>query len=266
MPVPLGFYKIGMQALDGNPAAAGNISLTAIIGNIVGDLTFKEEFWDGARRESAFETRPSRFKPVFAYPGGIKSGVDFITNITQQLGTDTSDEFQSNDALGGTIYAERFANADVKALLDAGSILHTGLVLSDVSDASVPVIFDTAILATGSLNADGSASINWQKPLQKRSPFVGQDTDSSIFSFFSPHGLSKWINWKLQRNTDTDLFLLVRLPQEPFPGFSSFPPTVGVDTLGELTGNSFISTDGGVTFEPFSANLAFELSFTPRAQ
>ncbi|TQV86075.1 hypothetical protein FKG94_00505 [Exilibacterium tricleocarpae] len=265
MPVPLGLYKIGMQALDGNPAAAGNISLTAIIGGIVGDLTFKEEFWNG-RREGAFETKPSQFQPLFVYPGRIKSGVDFVTNVTQQLGTDISDAFQSNDALGGTIYAERFANADVKALLDAGAVLHTGLVLSDVSDASVPVIFDSAILATGSLNPDGSASIKLDRPLQKRSPFIGQDTDSSIFSFRSPKILSKWVNWVLSKNTNTDLFLLAKLPDGPFPGFNGFPPTVGVDTLGPLTGNSFISTDGGNTFTPFGANLAFELSFTPQPQ
>ena len=59
IPVPAGKYTVGMQSLDGLPAAPGNISFTALIGEQFSDLDFEEEFWNG-KRERRLRDTPRR--------------------------------------------------------------------------------------------------------------------------------------------------------------------------------------------------------------
>ena len=267
IPVPAGRYTVGLQSLDGVPASPGNISNTAIVGGAFTDLAFQEEFWNGPF-EGATEVRPGDALPVQVRNGRETRHIDFETNVTNEL-RNTDGVFDANDPFGftaapaGRMYAVRFANADVQAFIAAGSVLHTGLFLTDVADASAPVSFRSATLTTGRLNADGTAAIDMNSLLQKQSPFLAQDTDFAPMYFKLPTILTLFVKQLLEHKPDTDLFLVLEVPNAPFPGFSGLPPLIGLDS--ETAGDSFRSDDGGVTFvpEPNPFNYFFELVARP---
>ena len=263
LPVPLGLYQIGLQALDGLPAGAGNISLTAIVGNFFGQLDFEEEFWNG-HGESGSEDQPGLALPLLAIPPLAIPGIDLVSNATdEQQSFQTLNASGFTAAPGGRLYAVRFANADVLARLNAGATLHTGTFPTFVVDASVAPIFSRALLTTGSLGG-GTAAINLASPLRSRANFVGQSSDETPFYFPLPNLLSASVQSLLTANAVTDLFLVLEVPAPPFPGFSGIPPLIGLDTVGPFSGNSFISDDGGATFNPVTTfDFAFLLVFTP---
>lgn len=269
IPAPPGIYKVGLQSLDGDPAAPGNISITAIVGSFFTDLDFEEEFWNGGL-ERADETRPADALPVLVRAGRDRSGVDFVTNVTNTLRY-TDGVFDDDDpfisplfppAPPGRLYAVRFANEDVLDFLAAGSVLHTGQFLTDVSDASAPVIFKSAMLATGRIKVDGTADIDLDHVLERRSPFLAQEDDFSPLYFRFPNILSFLTRALLELQPNTDLFLVLEVPKAPFPGFSNLPPRIGLDN--ETAGESFLSDDGGATFTPQAGfNYFFELVARP---
>jgi hypothetical protein len=264
IPVPLGFYQVGLQALDGLPAAAGNISFTALIGNFFGQLDFEEEFWNGPGEDGS-EDRPGLALPLLALPGFTLPGIDLVTNATdEQASFQTINASGFTAAPGGRLYATRFPNAEVLARLTAGATLHTGTLATFVVDASVAPVFARASLAAGSLNPDGTASIDLAGPLRTQASFAGQASDESPFYFALPTLLSGAVETLLSADPATDLFLVLELPAGPFPGVSGIPPLIGLDTVGPISGNSFISNDGGATFNPVPTfDFAFTLVFTP---
>lgn len=264
IPAPLGLYQIGLQALDGLPAGAGNISLTAIVGASFGQLDFEEELWNGPG-ESGSENRPGLALPILALPPFSVSGIDLVSNVTdEQQSFQTINAAGFTAAPGGRLYAVRFANADVLARLTAGATLHTGTFGTFVVDASVAPIFSRALLATGSLGGGGTAAINLASPLRSQNNFVGQASDETPFFFALPNLLSSSVASLLTANPATDLFLVLEVPAAPFPGFSGIPPLIGLDTVGPFSGNSFVSDDGGVTFNPVTIfDFSFLLVFTP---
>jgi hypothetical protein len=266
IPAPAGIYKIGLQSLDGQPAAPGNISITAIVGDAFKDFDFEEEFWNGPL-ERANETRPGDALPILVRTGREVRNIDLVTNVTNTLrytdgAIDANDVFGFQAAPPGRLYAVRFANEDVRDFIAAGSVLHTGLFLTDVADASAPVRFRSASLTTGRLNADGTADIDMNSLLQRESPFLAQDTDFAPFYFKLPNLLTPFLERFLELSPSTDLFLVLEVPSAPFPGFSNLPPLVGLDT--ETTGESYVSDDGGATFTPQAdVNFFFELVAKP---
>ena len=46
LPVKLGLYSIGIEAVDGSPVPASSVSLNAQIGDVFGQQNFNEEFWN----------------------------------------------------------------------------------------------------------------------------------------------------------------------------------------------------------------------------
>jgi hypothetical protein len=264
IPVPLGIYQIGLQALDGLPAGAGNISFTAIVGNFFAQLDFEEEFWNGPGEDGS-EDRPGLALPVLGIPAFTIPGLDLVSNAT-----DEQQSFQTINAIGftgspgGRMYAVRFPNADVLARLTAGATLHTGTLGTFVVDASVAPVFARALLATGSVTGPGTAAVNVATPLRSQSSFVGQASDETPFFFALPSLLSSSVETTLAADPTTDLFLVLELPAGPFPGVSGIPPLIGLDTVGPFSGNSFISDDGGVTFTQVATfDFSFLLVFTP---
>ena len=79
MPVPLGNYSVGVEATDGSPAAAANISFTCQIGNFFGQQNFIEEFYNN-NSEGAIERDPGDAKNVHVNPGQINGGTNITTN------------------------------------------------------------------------------------------------------------------------------------------------------------------------------------------
>jgi hypothetical protein len=99
--------------------------------------------------------------------------------------------------------------------------------------------------------------------LQKVSPFLAQDTDFSPWYFKLPTLLTRYIEHRLERSPDTDLFVVLELPDAPLPGVSGRTPVVGFDFEGDS--NSYRSTDGGVMFQKddFGLDWFFDLVSTP---
>jgi hypothetical protein len=263
IPVPLGLYQIGLQALDGAPAGAGNISFTALVGNFFAQLDFEEEFWNGPGEDGS-EDFPGLALPIFGLPAFTISGIDLVSNAT-----DEEQSHQTINASGfiaapaGRLYAVRFPNANVLARLTAGATLHTATLGTNVFDASVAPIFARALLTTGTVSGT-TAAIDLASPLRSQSNFVGQGTDETPWFFLLPHLLSSAAESELSGDPTADLFLVLEVPAAPFPGFSGIPPLILLDTIGPFSGNSYISDDGGATFNQVSTfDFAFTLVFTP---
>jgi hypothetical protein len=250
IPVPKGNYEVSVEAVDGSPVAAGSISLTAQIGSIFGQHNFNEEFWNH-NKEGVLEVRPGQNKNASVNAGKTTSAVNITTNST----TLNINNFQALASIGfinspgGRMYAMRVPAAQINAILPGQNILVQGALFdTHVVDASEPVVFAEAMLTRGTANADGSVTIDLANPLQQTSEFVAQDGDFAPFYFKNPHDLGMQIRQGLADGTIQDLFMVLRIPQTPFPGISAQPPLVGFSTATPIIGLSYLSSDGGVTW------------------
>ena len=260
IPLPLGIYNVGIEAIDGGPVSIFSINNTAQIGGFWGLQNFDEEFW--TLGDAASESRPGLSLPVAAVPSVTTPNVDVTTNVTNKAAN-----FGGLDSVGftgvpaGFWYAVRIPAAQVTAL--SPSTIHTGLFNTFVANASVVPVFARAQLTTGSVNpGTGVATINTATPLREQAPFVGQDGDFAPLYFSNPTALTSQIMTGISGGTITDLFLVLQLPTTlPFPGVSGFPPFIGLD-LGPSSGTSYFSTTG-TTFSPTSFNFMFALGTTP---
>jgi len=251
IPVLKGSYAVRVEATDGTPAAAGNISLTASVGAFLGQQNFDEDFFNNNGEETN-EVRPGQKKNVVVKAGKVTSGVDVTTNRNLNINNfDTLNAFGFIDLPGGGYYAVRIPAAQVTALLasvpaSSKLSLHSLQFQTLVADSSVVPVFARAVLATGSASG-ATATINLATPLAEASGFVAQDTDFSPFYVADGKALAKIVQEGIADGSITDLFLVLQLGTAPFPGVSGIPPLVGLDTVGPFRGLSYLSVDG-VTF------------------
>jgi hypothetical protein len=251
IPVPKGSWNVGVEAVDGSPVPAANISFTTQIGNFFGQQNFNEEFWNNSK-ESDLERRPGQRKMVFVKAGATQSGINITTNRVlsniNNFGPLTSIGFINTP--GGFLYAVRFPASQIAAISPGNEIqVTTGLFDTYVVDASVPVVFSEAMLTTGSVDPTTSAitSINLATPLYRASPFVAQDTDFAPMYFPEPQDLGRTV--RALTDAGTDVFLVIRGPlATPYAGVSGQPPLLGLNTAGTIFGHSYQSSDGGATW------------------
>ena len=250
IPVPPGNYSVGVEALDGSPSAPGQISFTTQIGNFFGQHNFHEEFYNN-NGEGALEREPDQDKNVHVNAGQTNNGTNIITNnqITiAGFGARTNIGF-INPPAGGFIYAVQFPASQVSALNGGNpTLIQMGLFDSAVVDASAPVLFARAMLTTGVINPDTTATINLATPLDSSITFLGQETDFSPYFFKNPHDLSEIIRAGIANGSIQNLFLVIQIPPAPFVGVSNQPPLIGLSSQAPILGRSFLSTNGGVTF------------------
>ncbi|HET6979482.1 MAG TPA: matrixin family metalloprotease [Pyrinomonadaceae bacterium] len=250
IPVPKGNYDVGVEATDGSPVAAANISFTTQIGNFFGQQNFIEEFWNN-NSEGAIERDPADAKNVHVNNGQVNSGTDITTNnvfTINPFGARTNIGF-INPPAGGFIYAVQFPASQISALNGGNpTLIQAGLFDTLPLDASVPVIFANAWLATGVINPDTTATIDLAHPLDRAVTFVGQDTDFAPFYFKNPHNLSENIRLGIANGSIQNLFLVLQIQPAPFPGVSAQPPLIGLSTQAPILGRSFLSVDGGLTY------------------
>lgn len=250
IPVPAGNYSVGVEATDGSPVAAANISFTTQIGNFFGQQNFIEEFWNN-NSEAAIERDPADAKNVHVNAGQINAATNITTNsviTVSGFGARTNIGF-INPPAGGFIYATQFPASQISALNGGNpTLLQAGLFDTVPLDASVPVVFANAWLAKGVINPDTTATIDLVAPLASQSIFVGQDTDFSPFYFKNPHDLSEVIRLGIADGSIQNLFLVIQIQPAPFPGVSAQPPLLGLSTQAPILGRSFLSTNGGLTF------------------
>ncbi|HEY0763398.1 MAG TPA: matrixin family metalloprotease [Pyrinomonadaceae bacterium] len=250
IPVPKGNYDVGVEATDGSPVAAANISFTTQIGNFFGQQNFIEEFWNN-NSEGAIERDPGDAKNVHVNNGQINSGTNITTNnvITiNPFGVRTNIGF-INAPAGGFIYAVQFPASQISALNGGNpTLIQAGLYDTIPLDASVPVVFANAWLAKGVINPDTTATIDLANPLDRSVSFLAQDTDFAPFYFKNPQDLSEVIRLGIADGSIQNLFLVLQIQPAPFPGVSAQPPLIGLSTQAPILGRSFLSTNGGLTF------------------
>jgi hypothetical protein len=254
IPVPKGNYVLNLEATDGSPAAAGNISLTCQIGSIFGQLAFEEERWNG-EQESHIEKRTGEEKKVNVKEGKTEHGTDFVTNREIVLAN-----FGTRDFIGFTLapgeryYAVRIPGSQISAVLPGERIyIHAATFETFLIDASTVPLFAEAILAPGSASGT-TASIDLDDEYADTSGFLGADGDFASFYFKNPHTLGKKVRDDIEDGDTADLFVVLRLPPgPPFPGVSNRAPLIGLDggvAVNDVPifGLSYISDDGGATF------------------
>ncbi len=250
IPVPLGAYAVGVEPVDGSPASAASISLTCQIGGIFGQQNFNEEFYN-RRREGAIETRPGDDFPVIVLPGAKRTGISIVTGDTFNVNNFGARNFIGFTAIvPGRYYAVAVPASQIAAIAP-GEPLAVPSVLFDtaVVNASTVPLFSEAMLTTGVINPDGTATIDLVNPLDKVQNFVGQDNDFSPFFLKRPVRIGQKIREGVASGEIENLFLVLRVPTTtPFPGVSGLPPLIGLSGSGTLFGLSFTSVDSGATF------------------
>ena len=267
IPVPRGKYDVLVEAVDGLPAASGNISLTCQIGDIFGQQNFREEAWNGAE-EAAVEAKPSQATPVVVNASGSSStGIGLVTNRQTALANFGNRNFVGFTGSGpGFLYAVRVPGSQIAAVTGGAEFLvHAAEFQTFVTDASVVPVWAKAVLTTGQDNGDGTATVDLASPLEVASGFVGQDNDFAPFYFFNPDSLGQAVKSGLDGGTIDSLFLVLEVPAGPFPGVSAAPPFIGLDggvvpNDVPIHGLSFTSSDGGATFvQSTTFNFMFSL-------
>lgn len=262
IPVPPGNYSVGVEAVDGSPNSPGQINFTCQIGNFFGQQNFIEEFWNN-QSEAALERDPGDAKNAHVNAGQVTGGTNIITNqvITiNPFGARTNIGF-INPGANNFVYAVRFPASEISALNGGNPVLlQAGLFDSSVVDASVPVLFARAMLTTGTVNPDTTATINMATPLTSSLAFLSGETDAGVFYFKNPHDLSEVVRVGIANGTITDLFLVLQIPNPPFPGVSVQPPLIGLSTQAPILGRSFLSLNGGATNFARRNDLNFRFS------
>jgi len=270
IPVPLGIYGVGIEAVDGQPVPAGSISLTAQIGSAFGQLNFNEEFYNRTREE-AIEVRPGESWPVTVLPGWTRSGIDLVTTESFNLNNFGTRNFVGfTGAVPGHYYAVQVPASQIAAITPGEPLLaHSVLFNTRVLDASTTPKFAEAMLTTGVVNPDGTATIDLAHPLERETRFVGQDDDFSPFFLKRPRQTGERIRDGIASGAIQNLFLVLRLPTtSPFPGVSALPPLMGLDgdpalptanDDGPILGLSFASADGTTFTRDTRFNFMFSL-------
>jgi len=261
IPVLPGNYSVGIEAVDGSPVTAGQVNFTTQVGSTYGQQNFVEEFWNN-NSEGALERDPGDAKNVHVNAGFINGGTNITTNIQFVLSP-----FGNRTAIGfgspppaGLIYAVRFPVSEITALNGGNpTLLQAGLYDTSVVDASAPVLFANAKLCKGVINPDTTATIDLANPLASSVSCLAQDTDFAPFYFKNPQDLSETVRLGIADGSIQNLFLVLQIPSAPFPGVSNQPPLIGLSSQAPILGRSYLSTNGGMTF---NRNTLFNFRFS----
>ncbi|MEM6705080.1 MAG: hypothetical protein AAF690_20335 [Acidobacteriota bacterium] len=266
IPVPKGKrYFVGVEALDSEPVGGNQVNFTGIIGSLYGLQIFDEEYWAGPRESFSDSFTGPRYKLNVNRP---RTGIDIVLEFNGAITPSGAVDAFAFAPLGGYL-AVRIPISEIEAFDFGSGVRIQGMTFPTTSfDASSVPAFEAAYLAVGVDNGDGTASIDLKVPFREEAPFIGQPSDQGPVHFASSANLGRQALGKVKRRGQ-DFFLVLKAGPNPLPGVSAFPPAVGVDvidaTAGEINfGRSFISTDGGVTFNTLSSfNLPFRLIVAP---
>lgn len=269
VPVPKNsFVQLRMESMDGDPAAGGNISLTALLGDFNGTNVFREDHYN-QRSETGSELDPDEASSFFSFQSRAKD-LDMIVDPNLFLrnagvfapgggSADTSVNPFLDDA-DTAIFAEQFDGGFVSFLIDIDFEVIGGTFHTFALDASQNPIFASAQLVLGKLDDDGNVDI--VRVLNRQRNFVGQDGDDTPLVVPNPNGVGRRIQSAIARDPDLDVFLLLETPTL-VDGVSGAPASlIGVEQDDAPAGTSFLSLNGG-PLEPFTeGTFAINLDFT----
>jgi hypothetical protein len=265
LPVKIGLWNIGIEAVDGLPVSAGSINTTVILGSIFGQQNFNEEFWNGPG-EGALEVRSGLAVPQLAIPLLPNTGVNLVTNNEINIANFGNLNFVGFTGVApGFYYAVRVPTSQITAAAAGGNILFHAMQFHTIAfDPSVVPVFAEATLTTGTVSGT-TATLDLAHPLARETNFVGQDNDFAPSYFKLPVQLGKKVLDGIADGSITDLFMVLRVPTtSPFPGISGQPPLIGLDG-GVATndvpifGLSYTSSDGVTFTRSSSFNFRFSL-------
>lgn len=269
LPVRTGLYNIGVEPAGGLPVSSGSISYNALIGDLFGQLNFKEELW--TPNDSANETRPGLAIPVPALAGQTVNNIDIVTNRQLEIAHFGNRNFVGFTAASpGRYYAVRFPAGDITALDPNGDlVLQAATFQTYTWDASVAPVYAEAMLATGTVSGS-TATIDLAHPLVRDADFLGQDNDFAPFYFPLPEVTTALVRNGIRMGRIENLFLVLRVPTAaPFPGVSGVPPLIGLDggvpsNDVPIFGYSYVSNDGVTFTQDTTFNFMFSLLFSER--
>lgn len=264
LPVKLGVWKVGVEAVDGDPVPSGSVNTTTVVGDIWGQQNFNEGFWGGPF-EGAHEASPGLAFPVVTVPSLTSGSVNLVTNDQINI-----NNFGSRDFVGftgvqpGFYYAVQIPASQISAVNPNGDLMiQAGAFDTFVLDASVVPVFAEATLTTGTVSGT-TATLDLVHPLARQTGFIGQDDDFAPFYFPLPDILGRLVRTKISRGDIQNLFLVLRLSTAPPPGVSASVPLIGLDG-GNATndvpifGRSYSSPDGVTFTRTNSFNFRFSL-------
>ncbi|HEV7504570.1 MAG TPA: matrixin family metalloprotease [Thermoanaerobaculia bacterium] len=263
LPVKLGVWKIGVEAVDGEPVSSLSVNFTAQIGDIFGQQNFNDGFWGGPF-ESAHEENPGLPFPVISLPNFTVGNVNLVTNDQINIENFGSlDFFGLTSAQPGSYYAVQFPASQISSINPGGDLLiQEGTFDTFVTRASDVPVFAEATLTTGTVSGS-TARLDLAHPLARQTNFIGQDKDFAPFFFPFPEALGRLVRTKIAHGDIQNLFLVLRVPTLPFPSASGQPPFILLDGGNPtndvpIYGLSYTSPDG-VTF---TRNNTFNFRFS----
>jgi len=254
LPAPKGDYIIGIEPVDDRPVSSDLITELTFFGAGLGQNDFNEQFYD--TNNSAVLS--SDAKSIHVNAGQTVDHIDITT--AKNVNISNYGELGFYSFANHAIFAQRIPGSQIAAasggqdLLIQAAAFHTRPV-----DASISPLFVEAILTTGVVNPNLTATIDLSNPLDRISRFVGQDDDFAPFYFHNPKELGSKVKAGIATGEIHDLFILLRGPDGPFPGPSGLPPLIGLDDNSSPLLNSYISFDNGQTFFPIIYNYRASL-------
>jgi hypothetical protein len=251
--VPPGTYDLGIAPISGFPAGHGNINPLAL-------AAFRLNLEQG---QDSWNEKLYPVPVVVAAPGTTVAGIDFTTDKTVEIKNyGPFDELGDENAPPGAYYAVRVSPGQLTQALSQATnpnpLIASAFFFTGVKDTSVVPHYAVAMLTTGTLNPNGTANVDVRHPLARDNDFVGHSFNFTPLFFDNPKTLTRTVRSLLRHSKSESLFLVLRVPRGPFPGFHATPPLVGQD-LGPANGFSYTSQDGH-TFRPTSGvNFLFKL-------
>ncbi len=247
-------YEFEIQALDGDPAAAGNISTNAIIGDILGQTSFPQERFDA--NESNVELDATLGAPLVV---GLtdESGIDFVVNEESvQRNAATTGLSLSGNIFGASsiAYIEHFDRTEIEARLAAGEVIASGGVHTSLfGEGTQTYEFARGSLVLGRFRPDGSVRL--QQRLGEVTNILAEDDDITTVPFTDPVGVSDMIESRLTQSPTAELFFVLEIDNVQTGNNAGFPLAfVFVDF--NQTGTSFLSTNGAA---PADAGLTWAM-------
>ena len=260
--VPSNFsYQFEVQALDGDPAAAGNISTNAIIGQILGQNFFPQERFDAD--ESAVELDATAGETI-AVGLTDESGVDFVLNenITLRNSAPAGLGLSANIFGAASIrYIEHFPREDVELLLDNSFIpVAGGVHTSQFGEGTQTYEFSRGALAIGNFMQDGTPRI--RELIGTVENVLAEDDDITVVPFTTPADLGDQIRAAYDAFPTAEIFFVLDIDSVQTGNNVGFPLAFQFVDF-NTAGTSFLAANGADPVPITDLTWAMELSFIP---
>jgi Matrixin len=255
IPVPAGTYSLYVKPPDPPDPASFVVNFTQRAGDAYGLLDFHEE---GVNRgDAAVEFLPGRADTFEVHAGQVVDRIDAVTNRTIDVNNFGPLSFVSIAALedpAGNIptpfVAVRVPAARFAEVTGAsGTPILAALFFTAPFDPSPVQRFPQAMLTTGAVHPDGTASVDLERPLARVRDLVSRDLDFTPVFFDDSIGLGRRVSDEISRGAIENLFLVLEIPPPPYPGPSAQPPLLGLSCHHQRETLSYYTLDG-VTFIP----------------